>query len=314
MQHRPAADVLRQAALSVLTFFVFAASWQIAALAGTGGSPASAVAVRASSVGRGLTPGIRESSTAELPSTRTSVSGRSLVLAVGMPLTVVDGGSALSFRAPRGASVTDALDLAGVRLGPLDRVVAPQSGAVVSGDVIRVLRVTESAAVVQEPIPFAVTTVADLSLTAGRSFVVTPGTAGLALNTYRVVSVDGVEAERILAASVELQAPVGEVRHIGVRPPPVPAEMESIIRTAADAWGADADQLLRVAWCESRYNPSAYNSSSGTSGLFQFKSGTWAANSVRAGYAGASVFDPVANANTAAYMFANQQARQWACK
>ncbi len=299
MQHRHAADVLRQAALSVLTFFVFAASWQIASLAGAGGSPASAVAVRANGVGRGQTSGVRESSTAELSSTRTSVSGRSLVLAVGMPLTVVDGGSALSFRAPRGASVTDALDLAGVRLGPLDR---------------RVLRVTESAAVVQEPIPFAVTTVADLSLTAGRSFVVTPGTAGLALNTYRVVSVDGVEAERILAASVELQAPVGEVRHIGVRPPPVPAEMESIIRTAADAWGADADQLLRVAWCESRYNPSAYNSSSGTSGLFQFKSGTWAANSIRAGYAGASVFDPVANANTAAYMFGVGQARQWACK
>jgi hypothetical protein len=35
---------------------------------------------------------------------------------------------------------------------------------------------------------------------------------------------------------------------------------------------------------------------------------------VRAGYAGASVFDPVANANTAAYMFSIQQARQWQCK
>ena len=51
-----------------------------------------------------------------------------------------------------------------------------------------------------------------------------------------------------------------------------------------------------------------------TDGLFQFLPRTWTANSARAGYAGVSVFDAVANANTAAYMFANQQARQWACK
>jgi hypothetical protein len=41
---------------------------------------------------------------------------------------------------------------------------------------------------------------------------------------------------------------------------------------------------------------------------------TWAANSVRAGYSGASVWDPVASANTAAYMFRNGQAWQWSCK
>jgi hypothetical protein len=314
LQRRPAADVLRQAALSVLTFFVFAASGQIAALVGAAGSPPSEIPHRAAAAGRGLLPGTRGSSTVDLTGTRTGVSGRSLVLAIGMPLTVVDGDTSVSLRAPRGASVSDALDLAGVRLGPLDRVVARDDGAIASGDVIRVLRVTESTALVPEPIAFSVTTVADPSLTVGRSFVVTPGVLGLALNSYRVVSVDGVETERVLTAAVEVQAPVGEVRHIGTRQPPVPSEIEAIIRAAADAWGADADQLLRVAWCESRYNPSAYNASSGTSGLFQFKPLTWAANSVRAGYGGVSVFDPVANANTAAYMFANHQAGQWACK
>jgi hypothetical protein len=297
------------------TFLLFAASGQIAALAGASASPrVPDVVVRAGGVARGLTVGDRGRSTAELASTRTGVSGRSLILAIGMPLTVVDGGSAVSLRAPRGVSVSEALDLAGVRLGPLDRVLAREDGAIVSGDVIRVLRVSESTAVLAEPVPYPVTTVADASLTVGRSFVVTPGAAGLALNSYRVVSVDGVEAERILTATVELQSPVAEVRHVGTRPPPVPSEIEAIIRAAADTWGADADQLLRVAWCESRYNPSAYNASSGASGLFQFKPLTWAANSVRAGYAGASVFDPVADANTAAYMFANHQAGQWACK
>ncbi|PYN10307.1 MAG: transglycosylase, partial [Candidatus Rokuibacteriota bacterium] len=84
--------------------------------------------------------------------------------------------------------------------------------------------------------------------------------------------------------------------------------------SAAAAWGADPDQLLRVAWCESRYNPYAVNARSGAAGLFQFMPATWAANSVRAGYGGASVFDAVANANTAAYMFRNGQAAQWSCK
>ena len=82
---------------------------------------------------------------------------------------------------------------------------------------------------------------------------------------------------------------------------------------AAAAQGADADQLLRVAYCESRYNPGAYNAS-GASGLFQFLPSTWAANSVRAGFAGASVFDPVAAANVAAWMFVRGQAGQWVCR
>ena len=99
--------------------------------------------------------------------------------------------------------------------------------------------------------------------------------------------------------------PVAEIRRVGTKPAvpaAAPADIEAIIRAAAARWGADPTQLLRVAWCESRYNPSAYNAS-GASGLFQFMPRTWAANSVRAGYSGASVWDPVASANTAAYMF-----------
>jgi len=115
---------------------------------------------------------------------------------------------------------------------------------------------------------------------------------------------------------VEVVTPVTEVRRVGTKPAalaPAPAEIESIIRAAAARWGADPTQLLRVAWCESRYNPLAYNAS-GASGLFQFMPRTWAANSVRAGYGGASAFDPVASANTAAFMFSMGQAGQWTCK
>src|SRR2546428_12109658 len=99
------------------------------------------------------------------------------------------------------------------------------------------------------------------------------------------------------------------------RPPPrPPAEIDSVIRDAAARYGADAEQLLRVAWCESRYDPSAYNPTHADSGLFQFIPTTWAANSVRAGYVGASPFDPVAAANVAAWMFSRGSASLWTCR
>jgi hypothetical protein len=296
--------------LVLLTFALFAVSSSLAGVR----APGSVTSPDAASRGGDPAPRAAAAARGASEASRASLSGQSLVLARGVSVTVVDGGAPLLLRAPVGSSVTDTLDLAGVRLGPLDQIVAPEGRAVASGDLIRVLRVVESQTVVREPIAFAVTTVADPSLIFGRSFVVRDGVNGLAENAYRIRIVDGAEAERTLLSSLVLTQPTDEVRHIGTRIPPGPSEIESVIRAAAVTWDADVDQLLRIAWCESRYNPAAYNASSGASGLFQFISGTWAINSVRAGYGGASVFDPVANANTAAMMFASGQARQWACK
>jgi soluble lytic murein transglycosylase-like protein len=159
-----------------------------------------------------------------------------------------------------------------------------------------------------------VTSVADPALPVGRAVVASAGVPGVAQNTYSVRTANGVEESRTLLVSLEVSAPVAEVRRVGTLVPAPSGDIQGIIRSAATNWGADEAQLLRVAYCESRYNPNAYNASSGASGLFQFIPSTWAISSVRAGYAGASVFDPVANANAAAYMFAAGQARQWQCK
>lgn len=290
-------------------------SWQLASTAAADRSAAT-VALRAEPAGRGLAAGARAVSGSDRNTVRATATGSMVVFALGLPLMIVDSGLKIALRVPRGATVNEALDLAGVALGPLDRinVTARQDGALASGDVVQVVRVTDSETVVQEPIPFEVRSVADPTLSVGRTVIATAGASGLAQNTYRVRAADGVVEERSFIASTQLRPPVTEVRHVGSRPPPGPADIEGIIRTAAATSGADPTQLLRVAWCESRYDPSAYNGSSGASGLFQFLSRTWAANSVRAGYGGASVFDAVANANTAAYMFANQQAGQWQCK
>jgi hypothetical protein len=293
----------------LLTFGLFAAIWSLAPAGATGAVTSPDAVSRNEPVAR-----VQSVARGASEATRASLSGQSVVLSRGVAVTVLDGGAQLQVRTAVGSSVTDTLDAAGIRLGPLDQVVAAEGRAVASGDLIRVLRVVESQTVVREPVAFGVTTVADPSLIANRTFVAREGVNGLAENVYRLRIVDGAEAERTLLSSVVLQQPVNEVRHIGTRIPPGPSEIESVIRAAAAMWGADVDQLLRIAWCESRYNPAAYNASSAASGLFQFIPGTWALNSPRAGYGGASVFDPVANANTAAMMFASGQARQWACK
>jgi soluble lytic murein transglycosylase-like protein len=179
---------------------------------------------------------------------------------------------------------------------------------------VRITRIADQEVTLQEDVPFAVRLQPDPNLERLREVVVTAGVPGRVENAYLVRVVDGRETARALLSSRELAAPVTEVRRVGTRIPSGAAEIEAIIREAAAAQGADAGQLMRVAYCESRYNPGAYNASSGASGLFQFMPATWAANSVRAGFAGASPFDPVAAANVAAYMFARGQAYQWVCR
>lgn len=50
------------------------------------------------------------------------------------------------------------------------------------------------------------------------------------------------------------------------------------------------------------------------SGLLQHLSNYWPARAAKYGYAGASVFDPVANANVSAAMFAEGNQNLWQCK
>jgi soluble lytic murein transglycosylase-like protein len=74
------------------------------------------------------------------------------------------------------------------------------------------------------------------------------------------------------------------------------------------------EEALVVIQCESLGDPDAYNPYSGASGLFQFLPATWATVSPRAGFAGASPFDPEANIGTAAWLvdyYTSRGAHPW---
>ncbi|HEV1996722.1 MAG TPA: transglycosylase SLT domain-containing protein [Candidatus Dormibacteraeota bacterium] len=85
------------------------------------------------------------------------------------------------------------------------------------------------------------------------------------------------------------------------------AQIAAMIRAAAARYGANGDQMVRVAMCESGLNPNARNAS-GASGLFQFKPGTFYGNG------GHNLWDPADQADVAARMFARGQAGQWSCR
>ena len=66
---------------------------------------------------------------------------------------------------------------------------------------------------------------------------------------------------------------------------------------------------LRVANCESHYNPLAVNRSSGASGLFQFMPSTWNAN-----FPGQNIWDPYAQARAALVFYNAGRQSAWTCK
>jgi hypothetical protein len=66
---------------------------------------------------------------------------------------------------------------------------------------------------------------------------------------------------------------------------------------------------LRVANCESHYNPLAVNRSSGASGLFQFMPSTWNAN-----FPGQNIWDPYVQARGALVFYNAGRQSAWTCK
>ena len=104
---------------------------------------------------------------------------------------------------------------------------------------------------------------------------------------------------------------------------PAPAQVtnnnsiEDIVRSAARKYGIDENYFVHIAKCESTLNPNAvnrsYNENGNPSGLFQHLSGYWPARAAKYGYAGASVFDAVANANVTAQMFRDGLQSMWEC-
>ncbi len=105
-------------------------------------------------------------------------------------------------------------------------------------------------------------------------------------------------------------APAVAPRSQVTAPPPPAGTADGV--AAIQAAFADSPGLswaLRVAKCESGYNPRAYNAASGASGLFQFLPSTWNAN-----FPGWNIWDPNAQARAARVFYDQGKTNAWVCK
>ena len=113
---------------------------------------------------------------------------------------------------------------------------------------------------------------------------------------------------------VAVAAPATAPRANPAPPPPAPTYTGSVpdlIRAVFAAAGQEGvDWALRVAKCESGFNPNSYNASSGASGVFQFMPATWRGSP----YASSSPFDANANVRAALWLYQRSGPNQWSCK
>jgi regulator of protease activity HflC (stomatin/prohibitin superfamily) len=116
------------------------------------------------------------------------------------------------------------------------------------------------------------------------------------------------QAQQEALAAAQAQAAAIAARNNHAPPPPYIAK---IINDAFGPLGPAAVQwAINVAYCESRYHPNSVNSDSGASGLFQFMPGTWGGTP----WASQSPFDPVANAQAAAWLYHRYGPGRWTCQ
>ena len=87
------------------------------------------------------------------------------------------------------------------------------------------------------------------------------------------------------------------------------AQVVADITAAAEHWGVNVAWMLRTANCESHFHWNSVNPRGPYIGVFQFLMSTFIAN----GGTAASIWDPVAQANIAAKMFAHGQSGEWSC-
>jgi hypothetical protein len=67
----------------------------------------------------------------------------------------------------------------------------------------------------------------------------------------------------------------------------------------------DVNKAIRIAWCESRFNPQSVNLRTGATGMFQHLPRYWEKRSTAAGFPGAELTDPEASIAAAAWAVYN---------
>jgi uncharacterized protein YabE (DUF348 family) len=219
-------------------------------------------------------------------------------------------------------TVADLLKEKNITLGPSDEISQPLATKLESGMEIAIYRISENTKTETVNIPFETDIQLDYSKPVGQETVLVPGQFGQKLITYKVISKDGVESSREEISSNILVSPVKATISRGAKSN-FSGSVEywrPYVVSAANRYGANVEQLMRVMACESGGDASNYNGRSAgltaaqamaqnrAIGLFQFLPSTWRGNG------GGDIWNGAEQIEKAARLFANGQARQWECR
>lgn len=149
---------------------------------------------------------------------------------------------------PAGSTVSQALQVAGINIGSLDKAEPPLYTVLNAGDTITLIRVEEKFETEDQIIPFERQVVRNESLPDGETRLVQAGVNGLQERTYRIVLEDGEEISRSIVKSVTIQEGAPEVVMIGAQssyaPLPIPGRIAYL--AGGNAWLIDGTTANRT--------------------------------------------------------------------
>ncbi|GLX54226.1 resuscitation-promoting factor RpfB [Streptomyces hygroscopicus subsp. hygroscopicus] len=195
-------------------------------------------------------------------SQRIGRAGLALDVRTERAVTVMADGRARTIRT-NAATAREAVERAGVALGPDDTLSVPADSFPRDGQTVTVLRVTGAREVREQAIPFRVERTYDPSLLRGTEVVARPGRPGLRRITYLLRTVNGVRQKPRRESAEVVRRPRKQVVRVGTKPLPRAGRP------------VDALDWHGLAMCESGGDPHAVDSSGTYGGLYQFDTHTW---------------------------------------
>ncbi|MDJ1136396.1 ubiquitin-like domain-containing protein [Streptomyces iconiensis] len=161
------------------------------------------------------------------------------------------------------ATVSGALEDAGIVLRDEDTTSVPLGGFPRDGQTVTVMRITGTEKVHEERLPFVTVRREDPRLLEGTEVVSRQGRPGLRRDIYELRTVNGVRQKPRRTSSEVVRTPRAQVVRVGTKELPDSVE------------GADGLNWRALAECESGGRPDAVDSSGTYGGLYQFDTGTW---------------------------------------
>lgn len=139
---------------------------------------------------------------------------------------------------PSGSTVQQSMEIAGIELGALDRIIPPAYTVIDDGSRIEITRVDEIFEVEQIIIPFERQMVRNEALTEGENRLLQPGKNGIQEITYRILIEAGEETSRAPVKNIILEEPTPEIVMIGTQSAHTPITIDGILAyvSGGNAW------------------------------------------------------------------------------